>query len=334
MNWKKIISPAAIVLLLLYTFPGVEASEVSLQTQTGEDTVSIAQEEAPAEEEIPADEALIPEEAPAEEETPGDEALIPEEAPAEDEKPADEVLIPEEAPAEEETPTDEVLTPEEATAEDETPADEALIPEDPPAEEETPGLLPNPQLEELGLASPQLLDENGSIPIPDDGTLLDIRIPEKIGGVTLFDIAPAAFDGTTCLRSVTIPAAITQIGAEAFANCSGLEYIILEDRANLEDLILGENWNGNATVVFGQVQEETPADETTEPSEEATEPSEETTEPSEEGIEPAEETTEPSEEGIEPAEETTKPSEEVTEPAAETTVLVASRSGTGGEITK
>lgn len=323
MNWKKIISPAAIVLLLLYTFPGVEASEVSLQTQTGEDTVSIVQGEPPAEDE-----------------TPADEVLIPEEAPAEDEIPADEALIPEEAPAEEETPTDEVLTPEEA-----------------PAEEETPSLLPNPQLEELGLASPQLLDENGSIPIPDDGTLLDIRIPEKIGGVTLFDIAPAAFDGTTCLRSVTIPAAITQIGAEAFANCSGLEYIILEDRANLEDLILGENWSGNATVVFGQVQGETPADETTEPSEEVTEPAEETTEPSEEGIEPAEEvtepaeeTTEPSEEGIEPAEETTEPSEseegmepadettepseEVTEPAAETTVLVASRSGTGGERTK
>ena len=33
------------VLLLLYTFPRVEALEVSQQTETGEDTVTIAQEE-------------------------------------------------------------------------------------------------------------------------------------------------------------------------------------------------------------------------------------------------------------------------------------------------
>lgn len=136
--------------------------------------------------------------------------------------------------------------------------------------EETNKYVINPQLIELGLDVPQMMDEKGSIPIPQDGALLNILIPQKIGETVLFAIGPNAFDGITCLRSITIPSTITQIGSEAFAKCSGLEYIVLQDRFNLEGLTLGENWNGNATVIFGLVQETS----STESTEETVEPSE------------------------------------------------------------
>lgn len=136
--------------------------------------------------------------------------------------------------------------------------------------EETNKYVINPQLIELGLDVPQMMDEKGSIPIPQDGALLNILIPQKIGETVLFAIGPNAFDGITCLRSITIPSTITQIGSEAFAKCSGLEYIVLQDRFNSEGLTLGENWNGNATVIFGLVQETS----STESTEETVEPSE------------------------------------------------------------
>lgn len=135
--------------------------------------------------------------------------------------------------------------------------------------EETNKYVINPQLIELGLNVPQMMDEKGSIPIPQDGALLNILIPQKIGETVLFAIGPNAFDGITCLKSITIPSTITQIGSEAFAKCSGLEYIVLQDRFNLEGLTLGENWNGNATVIFGLVQETS----STESTEETVEPS-------------------------------------------------------------
>lgn len=135
--------------------------------------------------------------------------------------------------------------------------------------EETKKYVINPQLIELGLDVPQMMDEKGSIPIPQDGALLNILIPQKIGETVLFAIGPNALDGITCLRSITIPSTITQIGSEAFAKCSGLEYIVLQDRFNLEGLTLGENWNGNATVIFGLVQETS----STESTEETVEPS-------------------------------------------------------------
>lgn len=140
--------------------------------------------------------------------------------------------------------------------------------------EETNKYVINPQLIELGLDVPQMMDEKGSIPIPQDGALLNILIPEKIGETVLFAIGPNAFDGITCLRSITIPSTFTEIGEGAFANCSGLEYIVLQDRFDLEGLTLGENWNGNATVIFGLVQE-TASTESTEENVESSEPKQE-----------------------------------------------------------
>lgn len=153
----------------------------------------------------------------------------------------------------------------------ELPAETKTFSEETSSEAETqePKVMPNPMLVELGLDTPSFLDSNGSIAIPEDGTLLDICLPESLGEDTLNIIAPGAFSGTSCLRSITLPSSIMEIGQNAFADCPHLEYIVLQDRFNLEGLTLGENWNGNATVIFGLVQETS----STESTEETVEPS-------------------------------------------------------------
>lgn len=210
-----------------------------------------------------------------------------------------------ELPAEAETPAEE--TPAEETPTEETSTEETSA----EAETQEPKVLPNPQLAELGLDAPSSLDSNGSIPIPQDGTLLDIRLPEYLGEEALNAIAPGAFSGTSCLRSITLPASITEIGENAFADCPSLKYIVLLDRSDLEGMTLGENWNGDAEVIFALIVEEVP--EVIEPVE--TEPAEETTEPSLPVTEQTEaESTETELTETEPAEETTEPSLPVTEP--------------------
>ena len=158
-----------------------------------------------------------------------------------------------ELPAEAETPAAETSTEETSTE----------------VETQEPKFMPNPRLVELGLDTPSFLDSNGSILIPEHGTLLDICLPESLGEDTINIIAPGAFSGTSCLRSITLPSSIMEIGQNAFADCPNLEYIVLQDRFNLEGLTLGENWNGNATVIFGLVQETS----STESTEETVEPS-------------------------------------------------------------
>ena len=146
------------------------------------------------------------------------------------------------------------------------------------------GFLPNPNLVELGLDTPSFLDSNGSILIPEDGTLLDICLPESLGEDTLNIIAPGAFSGTSCLRSIALPASIREIGQNAFADCPSLEYIVLLDRFDLGGMNLGENWSGDATIVFGLVQEQAPSVESIEENVESSEseqelPSASTSEP-------------------------------------------------------
>ena len=165
-----------------------------------------------------------------------------------------------ELPAEAETPAAETSTEETSTE----------------VETQEPKFMPNPRLVELGLDTPSFLDSNGSILIPEHGTLLDICLPESLGEDTINIIAPGAFSGTSCLRSITLPSSIMEIGVRqgegeytVFADCPNLEYIVLQDRFNLEGLTLGENWNGNATVIFGLVQETS----STESTEETVEPS-------------------------------------------------------------
>ena len=169
------------------------------------------------------------------------------------------------------SPDEAQVVSEAEVATDELPAETKTSSEETLSEAETQELklMLNPRLVELGLDTPSFLDSNGSILIPEDGTLLDICLPETLGEDTLNIIAPGAFSGTSCLRSITLPSSIVEIGQNAFADCPNLEYIVLQDRFNLEGLTLGENWNGNATVIFGLVQETS----STESTEETVEPS-------------------------------------------------------------
>lgn len=164
-------------------------------------------------------------------------------------------------------------------------------------------LTANPLLAELHLDNPVTADETGYISLPEDGSLLNICFPSRLGETEIDTIAPAGFRGCSYFRSVFLPAQIVNIGDNAFADCAGLEYIVLMDRQNTDGMNLGKNWSGSATVVFGLVQQEEAAS--------VTEPTEETTPATEPEAAPAE--TEGMDETV-PAETTP-----ATEPAAKVT---------------
>lgn len=119
----------------------------------------------------------------------------------------------------------------------------------------------NPDLPEI--AQYTTADDEGNIEIPETG-LIDFRFPEVVGNTTLNTIAAESFMGCQYFETVTIPAGITSIGDNAFADCQNLQYIILEGRSDAEDLTLGINWAGNATVLFEEIAVEQPTDETEE----------------------------------------------------------------------
>lgn len=96
-------------------------------------------------------------------------------------------------------------------------------------------------------------DENGDVPV-DEHTLVDFNFPSKVGDTELHSISDEAFKGCQYFHSVSIPREITEIGKDAFADCEGLEYIILEGRTNTDDMTLGENWNGSAQIVYELVE--------------------------------------------------------------------------------
>ena len=117
-------------------------------------------------------------------------------------------------------------------------------------------------------------DDKGTVTIPESG-LLDFLFPEEIDGESVCRIGPGAFQGCSYFRTIVIPVSITEIGEDAFADCPNLEKIILLGRADDQDLILGENWSGDAEVIYEleQAEEELPADaveETNEPMEATT----------------------------------------------------------------
>lgn len=119
----------------------------------------------------------------------------------------------------------------------------------------------NPDLPEI--ARYTTADDEGNIEIPEEG-LIDFRFPEMVGETTLNTIAAESFMGCQYFKTVTIPAGITSIGDNAFADCQNLQCIILEGRSDDEDLTLGTNWAGNATVLFEEIAVEQPTDETEE----------------------------------------------------------------------
>lgn len=206
-------------------------------------------------------------------------------------------------------------------------AAEAPISGAPGAETDTPPVVAyeevTPQLEHAAE-----VDENEQVIIPED-TLIDLILPETLNGETITRIGEGCFKGCDVIRSVTIPATVTEIGADAFADCPYLEVIYFEGRADAADLILGENWNGNAEVEFllvaveeDEQQSETDEEQTTPSDSEASTEDLNATEPSYSEA-PAEDPaiTEPSVDAVEepsaPAEPTDVSEGAATEPADE-----------------
>lgn len=128
-------------------------------------------------------------------------------------------------------------------------APEPVTPEEQP--DTTITVEENKELPEL--LQPVEADENGDIQV-EDQALVDFIFPSKIGDTELHCISETAFVGCPYFHSVTIPKEITEIGKDAFAECDGLEYIILAGRSNTDDMILGENWNGTAEIIFGLIE--------------------------------------------------------------------------------
>jgi hypothetical protein len=113
-------------------------------------------------------------------------------------------------------------------------------------------VMENPQVDEV-VEDPVSPDSDGTLLLEDDEALLDFIFPETIQGEPVQAIGAGAFQGCALFRTVTIPACVTEIGADAFADCPNLQTIILADRTDAEGMILGENWSGGADVLFGLV---------------------------------------------------------------------------------
>ena len=60
-----------------------------------------------------------------------------------------------------------------------------------------------------------------------------LRIPAELDGHAVTGIGEYAFSGCDSLRSVTIPDGVTDIGANPFMNCAGLEIIVSPDHPSL-----------------------------------------------------------------------------------------------------
>lgn len=100
----------------------------------------------------------------------------------------------------------------------------------------------------LSLENPYSFNEDGSVKFSTD-ELLDLILPKDLNGETLTTIEEKSFDGCPYIRTVVIPETITTIGDNAFADCEFLETIYVIGHAE-DDMTLGENWNGDAEVVF------------------------------------------------------------------------------------
>lgn len=100
----------------------------------------------------------------------------------------------------------------------------------------------------LGLKNPCEVDENGNITLEKD-SLIDLILPEKLGGKEMTAISSKSFAGCSYIRSVVIPESILEIGEDAFADCKALKTIYVIGHSE-DELTLGSNWNGGAKVVY------------------------------------------------------------------------------------
>lgn len=108
----------------------------------------------------------------------------------------------------------------------------------------------------LGLENPCFVSKDGSVEI-EEGVLIDLVLPKELNEEELTSVAARSFAGCPYIRSVVVPETILEIGESAFADCEFLETIFVIGH-NADDLMLGENWNGNAEVVY--VAEAVPAE--------------------------------------------------------------------------
>ena len=114
----------------------------------------------------------------------------------------------------------------------------------------------NPELDLVDMDDLTTADEDGRIPLPEDDDLMSFLFPQYLGGNKITKIGASTFCDCPYFRTVIIPGGVTSIGANAFADCDNLEYIVLLSRADTSDMTLGENWAGDAEVVFALVIDE------------------------------------------------------------------------------
>lgn len=159
----------------------------------------------------------------------------------------------------------QVETPDDTQQPAQEPEQPAETPVEGPTEEE-PAIVyeQNPDLPVI--AKYITADAEGNIAIPESGRI-DFRFPTKVGDTELNSISASAFKGCQYFHTVSIPENITSIGDEAFAECENLQYIIIEGRADSEDMSLGYNWSGDAEVIFELIAIEQPQEEEEQPAE-------------------------------------------------------------------
>lgn len=100
----------------------------------------------------------------------------------------------------------------------------------------------------LELENPLVMSDDGTVEFGED-ELFDLILPATLNGEDFTNIPAECFRGCQYIRSVVLPKNVIEVGDNAFADCEFLEtiYIIGHDDS---DMILGENWSGDANVIF------------------------------------------------------------------------------------
>lgn len=100
----------------------------------------------------------------------------------------------------------------------------------------------------LELENPLVMSNDGTVEFGED-ELFDLILPATLNGEDFTAIPAECFRGCQYIRSVVLPKNVIEVGDNAFADCEFLEtiYIIGHDDS---DMILGENWSGDANVIF------------------------------------------------------------------------------------
>lgn len=100
----------------------------------------------------------------------------------------------------------------------------------------------------LELENPLVMSDDGTVEFGED-ELFDLILPATLNGEDFISIPAECFRDCQYIRSVVLPKNVIEVGDNAFADCEFLEaiYIIGHDDS---DMVLGENWSGDANVIF------------------------------------------------------------------------------------